>query len=70
MIVEQISVGVMISTLITLMGLASAWGSLWTQLRGINKRLDALNGSVAEQQEDIQQSKIDIARLQERQGRQ
>ncbi len=57
----DISAGVMVSTVTILLGLASAWGSLWAQLRNINKRLDTLNGSVQRNSENIGQNARDIA---------
>ena len=62
--------GLLVSTGVILLGLATAWGSIFAQLKNINARLDKMNGSIARNAERIQDNAVDISGMQgERRGR-
>jgi len=60
---ESIPVGVWLTASVFILSLAAGWGSIWTQLKGINRRLDAQNGRLDKYGGELRTQGKDIANL-------
>ena len=60
----QMAINMAVAIGIPLLGLAGAWGSLWTKLSSIERRLDVSNGSLQDHDKRLTAHGEDIARLQ------
>lgn len=63
MTTEPAVLGIILSTALTLVAVGVAWGSLKQELRGINKQLERMNGSLDEHRTRITSHGERLARI-------
>ena len=60
----QMAVNMLVAIGIPLLGLAAAWGSLWTELRSIRRQFDVINARDSSQDLRLTELEKAVARMQ------